>query len=195
MTVSSQSVPVIVTTRRHGDARGWFAESYNARRLAEAGIDTIFVQDNHSYSAKPGTLRGLHFQTPPHAQVKLVRCLRGAIWDVLVDLRKGSPSYGQWVAAELSADNGDQLFVPAGFAHGFVTLAPDTEIAYKVSDFYAPASDGGIAWNDPELGIDWPLDGVTPELSDKDRALPVLASFDSPFAYDGVPLGVLERLA
>ncbi|MEZ5708004.1 MAG: dTDP-4-dehydrorhamnose 3,5-epimerase [Blastomonas sp.] len=195
MTVSSQSVPVIVTTRRHGDARGWFAESYNARRLAEAGIDTIFVQDNHSYSAKPGTLRGLHFQTPPHAQVKLVRCLRGAIWDVLVDLRKGSPSYGQWVAAELSADNGDQLFVPAGFAHGFVTLAPDTEIAYKVSDFYAPSSDGGIAWDDPELGIDWPLDGLTPELSDKDRALPGLDAFDSPFAYDGKPLGALERLA
>ena len=179
-------MPVIrITPRRFEDTRGWFAETYQRERFAAAGIDAAFVQDNQSYSRPVGTLRGIHFQTPPFAQAKLVRCLKGRIWDVAVDLRKGSPNYGQWVAAELTAERGEQLFVPQGFGHGFLTLEPDTEVAYKVDAFYDPASDGGVAWDDPDLGIAWPLDGAAPELSDKDAQLPRLKDFVSPFAYDG----------
>ena len=193
MAPKARSLPLLIPTKRHGDSRGWFAETYNAQRLSDLGLDTVFVQDNQSFSAQRGTLRGLHFQTPPFGQAKLVRCLRGSIWDVVVDIRKESPSFGKWVSAELSADNGDQLFVPVGFAHGFVTLEDNTEIAYKVSDFYAPDNDDGIAWDDAACAIDWPLGDLSPQLSDKDTTLPELTKFDSPFAYDGEPLGELER--
>lgn len=186
---------LLVRPRRFRDARGWFSESWNADRFAGWGIDAAFVQDNHSYSAPAFTLRGLHFQTPPHAQAKLVRCTRGAIFDVAVDVRPDSPTYRRWVAAELSAETGDQLFIPAGFAHGFLTLTPDCEVMYKVDAPYAPAADGGIAWDDPDIAIDWPLPaGAQPLLSDKDAALPRLAALTSPFAYDGKPLVPLVRI-
>lgn len=183
----STSPVQLIHPRRHGDARGWFTETYNRETFAARGIDVAFVQDNHSLSAPAFTLRGLHFQTPPRGQDKLVRCIRGRIFDVAVDVRKGSPTYGRWVGAELSAENGDQLFVPVGFAHGFVTLEHDCEVVYKCSDIYAPDHDGGIAWD--SVGIDWPLPaGAMPELSPKDTRQPTLADFDSPFAYDGRPL-------
>lgn len=182
----------LIIPRRYGDTRGWFTETYNRDTFARIGIDITFIQDNHSLSAPAGTLRGLHFQMPPRGQDKLVRCIRGRIFDVAVDVRNGSPTYGQWVGAELTADNGHQLFVPIGFAHGFMTLEPDTEVAYKCSDTYAPEQDGGIAWNDPAIGIDWPMPaGTVPELSAKDQVQPLLADFDSPFPYDGRPLGPL----
>lgn len=186
---------LLVRPRRFGDARGWFSESWNAARFAGWGIDVNFCQDNHSLSAAAGTLRGLHFQTSPHAQAKLVRCTRGAIFDVAVDIRRGSPTYRQWVSAELSAENGDQLFIPPGYAHGFLTLTPDTEVMYKVDAHYAPEADGGIIWNDPALGINWPLsDGAAPLLSDKDALLPSLADLAVDFAYDGSPLLPLVRI-
>lgn len=182
------SIPRLLVPHRHGDARGWFAETWNRARAAEAGITADFCQDNQSVSAARHTLRGLHFQRPPHAQAKLVRCLKGRIWDVAVDIRHGSPSFGHWVAAELTAERGEQLFVPHGFAHGFLTLEPDCEVAYKVDAFYAPDCDAGVAWNDPALAIAWPLDGGTPVLSEKDTAQPRLADLPACFAYDGVPL-------
>ncbi len=185
---------LLVRPRRFGDARGWFSESWNAVRFADWGIDVAFCQDNHSLSAAAGTLRGLHFQTPPHAQAKLVRCTRGAIFDVAIDIRKESPTYRQWISAELSAENGDQLFIPPGYAHGFLTLTPDTEVMYKVDAHYAPEADGGIIWNDRALGIDWPLAGATPLLSDKDALLPALADVTADFAYDGRPLLPLIRI-
>ena len=178
----------LIETRRFGDDRGWFMETFHAEKWAAQGIDVSFVQDNHSFSANVGTIRGIHFQSPPHAQDKLVRCSRGAIIDYAVDLRKGSPTYGKFVAAELSAENGKQLFVPVGFGHAFVTIAPDTEVLYKVSDVYAPECDGGIRWDCPTIAIDWPLPPEGPTLSGKDTTLPVLAEFDSPFTYDGNPL-------
>lgn len=169
---------LILTPRRFGDARGWFCETFNAGRMAEAGIDIGFVQDNHSFSAAKGTLRGLHYQKPPHAQDKLVRCSRGAILDVAVDARVGSATYGHWVGVELTAENGRQLLVPKGFLHGFVTLTDDTEVQYKCSDVYAPDCDGGVRWD--SLGIDW---GVTdPVLSDKDKVAPAFDAWQSPFA-------------
>jgi dTDP-4-dehydrorhamnose 3,5-epimerase len=173
---------VILTPARFGDARGFFSETWSRRRLAEAGIDIDFVQDNHSVSAKAGTLRGLHFQSPPHAQAKLVRCGRGALYDVAVDIRRGSATYGQWVGVELSAENGRQLLIPAGFLHGFVTRTDDTEIVYKCSDYYAPDCDGAVAWN--SVGIDWGLTG-DPVLSAKDAAAPALADFVTPFVCEG----------
>ncbi len=185
-------IPKRIVPVRHGDARGWFTESYSKRRLAELGIDEDFVQDNHSFSATRGTLRGLHFQIPPHGQAKLVRCLAGAIWDVAVDVRKGSPSYGKWVGCELTASGGEQLYVPVGFAHGFLTLTEKAEVAYKTSDYYAPDCDGGVAWDDPQIGLSWPLDVGAPMLSDKDKTLPRLVDFDSPFVYDGTPLAELD---
>ncbi|WP_164661992.1 dTDP-4-dehydrorhamnose 3,5-epimerase [Tropicibacter sp. Alg240-R139] len=173
---------LILTPQRFGDARGFFSESWNQKRMAEAGIALEFVQDNHSLSASVGTIRGLHFQSPPHAQDKLVRCGRGALFDVAVDIRKGSPTYGQWVGVELSAENGKQLLVPKGFLHGFVTKAPDTEICYKCTDYYAPDCDGAVRWD--SCGIDWGFDS-TPVLSDKDTVAPALAEFDSPFTWEG----------
>ncbi|APX26362.1 MAG: dTDP-4-dehydrorhamnose 3,5-epimerase [Rhodobacteraceae bacterium] len=175
---------LILTPRRFGDARGFFSESWNAKRMAEHGLHFDFVQDNHSLSAQVGTVRGLHFQSPPHAQDKLVRCGRGRLFDVAVDIRKGSPTYGQWVGEELSFENGRQLLVPAGFLHGFVTREPDTEICYKCTDYYAPECDGAVRWDDPDIGIDWGLAGEA-VLSDKDAAAPLLADFDSPFTYAG----------
>ena len=174
----------LITPRRFGDARGFFAETWSRRVLAEAGITTDFVQDNHSLSVKPGTVRGLHFQSPPHAQAKLVRCGRGRLFDVAVDLRRGSPSYGKWAGVELSAENGVQLYIPAGFGHGFVTREPDTEIVYKCSDYYAPDCDGGIRWNDRDIAVDWGV-AEAAGISDKDAKAPLLADFNSPFVWEG----------
>ena len=174
---------MILTPRRFGDQRGFFSESWSRRTFAEAGIEIDFVQDNHSLSGAPGTVRGLHFQAPPRAQIKLVRCGRGALFDVAVDIRRNSPTYGRWVGAELSFDNGRQLLIPAGFAHGFVTRQPDSEIVYKCSDFYAPETEGVLLWDDPDIGIDWGLGDLPPVLSEKDAAAPRLAEFESPFAY------------
>lgn len=172
---------LLITPRRFGDDRGFFSETYNAQALAEAGVTTVFVQDNHSFSAQQGTVRGLHYQAPPHAQDKLVRCQRGAILDVAVDVRKGSPTYGQWVAEELTAENGAQLLVPKGFLHGFATLTPDVDVIYKCSDFYAPDCDGAVKFDDPDLGIDWGFDTATATLSAKDAAAPAFADWHSPF--------------
>lgn len=182
MRIDETALPgvLILTPARFGDDRGWFSEVFSAPRLAALGIDIDFVQDNHSFSARAGTLRGLHYQKPPHAQDKLVRCTRGAIFDVAVDFRRGSPTFGQWVGEELTPGNGRQLLVPKGFLHGFVTRAPDTEVQYKCSDVYAPDCDAGIRWNDPDIGIDW---GVSdPVLSAKDTAAPLLRDAPSPFA-------------
>ena len=173
---------LILTPARFGDQRGFFSESWNRERMVQAGIDIDFVQDNHSVSAQVGTIRGLHFQAPPSAQAKLVRCGRGVLFDVAVDIRKGSPTYGQWIGEELSFENGRQLLIPAGFAHGFVTRAPDTEICYKCDAYYAPEADGALRWD--SCGIDWGFDG-TPVLSDKDAAAPTLSGFDSPFTWVG----------
>lgn len=181
---------MLLTPRRFEDSRGWFVESYHQAKWARAGIDDDFVQDNHSLSRAVGTVRGLHFQAPPHAQAKLIRCISGRIWDVAVDVRRGSPTFGQWQAAELSAENGHQLYIPTGFAHGFVTLEPDSEVAYKASALYAPETEGGLRWDDPSLGIGWPLPGAI--VSEKDAVLPTLADLDSPFAYDGRPLLPLD---
>ena len=171
----------LIRPRRFGDHRGYFVETWNRRRLAEAGIAVDFVQDNASYSKDTGTIRGLHFQRPPAAQAKLVRVVRGAVFDVAVDLRAGSKSFGRAVGATLTAAGGEQLFVPIGFAHGFCTLEPDTEVAYKVSDFYAPEHDAGIAWDDPDIQVPWPLRDAAPVLSDKDLRLPRLADIARPF--------------
>jgi len=176
---------VLLTPRRFGDPRGFFSESWNRARMAEHGITIDFVKDNHSMSAQVGTVRGLHFQSPPHAQDKLVRCGRGALFDVAVDIRKGSPTYGHWVGYELSAENGRQLLVPLGFLHGFVTRQPDTEICYKCSDYYAPECDGAVRFDCPQIGIDWGMEDTAPVLSDKDAAAQTLSDFDSPFVWEG----------
>lgn len=173
---------VNIKPKRHGDHRGFFAETYSRRKYSELGMDVEFVQDNHSLSRDVGTLRGLHFQAPPHAQAKLVRCGHGAIFDVAVDIRLGSPTYGQWEGFELTAENGHQLFVPIGFAHGFVTLEPNSEIVYKCSDYYVPEVECAILWNDPAIGIDWPIEADL-ILSDKDAAAPLMADFESPFVF------------
>ena len=163
---------VLIKPRVHADIRGFFLESYSASQFSAGGIGCVFVQDNHSRSVPAGVLRGLHFQTPPFEQSKLVRVIRGAAFDVAVDLRRGSPTFGRWRAFELSERNFDMLFIPRGFAHGFCTLEENTEIVYKVDNPYSPANDAGVIWNDPELAIDWPVSG--PVLSDKDRTLPGL---------------------
>lgn len=181
----------LLRPKRFGDHRGYFAEVYSLPKLIEAGIDLAFVQDNESLSAEIGTVRGLHFQSPPHAQDKLVRCVQGALLDVAVDIRKGSPTFGQHVSAVLSADNGDQLLVPQGFAHGFATLVPDTMVMYKVTDVYAPQCDAGLLWKDPALGIDWRTVEHAAVLSDKDVKLPTLAELESPFVYDPRTDGVV----
>ena len=163
---------ILVTPPRFGDARGFFSEVFNAARFAEAGIDMPFIQDNQSLSQERGVIRGLHCQIAPHAQGKLVRCTRGAIWDVAVDARRGSPTFGQWAAVELSAENWAQLWVPPGFLHGFCTLQGDTEVIYKVTDVYDRASERGVIWNDPDLALPWPVTDGEAVLSDKDRKLP-----------------------
>lgn len=182
MKIETTNLPdvLVLTPKRHGDARGFFSESWNRRTLEAAGLDLPdFVQDNHSMSETAGTLRGLHFQAPPHAQGKLVRCGRGALFDVAVDIRTGSPTYGDWFGVELSYENGRQMWIPAGFAHGFLTLQPMTEICYKCTDYYAPEADGALRWD--SCGIDWSLTG-DPILSAKDAAAPPLSEFESPFA-------------
>jgi dTDP-4-dehydrorhamnose 3,5-epimerase len=163
----------------HADHRGFFLESYTLSKFVANGIDTMFVQDNHSLSAQKGVLRGLHFQTPPCAQSKLIRVTRGAIYDVVVDVRKSSLTYGKWIGVELTEENHQMLFVPAGFAHGFCTLAENTEVQYKVDHLYAPANDSGIRWNDPDIGIEWPVSD--PILSKKDSELMFFRDFKSPF--------------
>jgi dTDP-4-dehydrorhamnose 3,5-epimerase len=184
---SDQTLPEvqIIRPRKMTDARGWFSETYNESDFARIGITCRFVQDNHSYSVEAGTLRGLHFQAPPFAQAKLVRCVRGAILDVIVDIRAGSPRYGQHASLELSRENGLMVFVPAGFAHGFLTLEKATEISYKVDAPYSAQHDRGLAFNDPTLAIAWPMREDKLILSDRDRAHPLFGGFQSPFQYEG----------
>ncbi len=174
---------LVITSPRYADDRGFFSESWSRRRFAEHGVDIDFVQDNHSFSTAANTLRGLHMQVPPHAQDKLVRCGRGRLFDVAVDIRKGSPTFGKWFGAELSFENGRQLLVPKGCLHGFVTREPDTEIVYKCSAHFAPECDRAVRFDDPAFGIDWGLDGE-PVLSTKDRGAPLLAEIDTPFIYE-----------
>jgi dTDP-4-dehydrorhamnose 3,5-epimerase len=171
----------LLRPQRFSDSRGYFMETWNRKAFADAGIDVEFVQDNESLSKSVATVRGLHFQRPPRAQAKLIRVLRGSIYDVAVDLRPTSPTFGQHASAVLTAEGGEQIFVPVGFAHGFCTLEPDTEVAYKVSDFYSREHDTGILWNDPNLRIEWPLGGRNPVLSEKDRQLPRLSEMEPGF--------------
>ena len=175
---------LLLKPRYFSDARGYFVETYNLRAARAAGLSAEFVQDNQAFSHKRGTVRALHFQAPPEPQAKLIRVLRGSIYDVAVDLRVDSPSYGRWTAATLTAQGGEQVFVPRGFAHGYCTLEADTEVAYKVDGYYAPDCERGLIWNDPILAVDWPVTGADAVLSDKDRELPRFADFVSPFRYD-----------
>ena len=175
-TIAPLALPevLLITPKRHGDARGWFTETWSRKAMEAAGLELDFVQDNQAFNAKAGTIRGLHFQQAPHPQAKLIRAIQGAILDVAVDIRPGSATYGQWVGATLTAEVGEQLWVPRGFAHGYVTTADDTELFYKVDGDYAPQLEGGLIWNDPDIGIAWPLDLADPVLSDKDKVLPRL---------------------
>ncbi|WP_342452365.1 dTDP-4-dehydrorhamnose 3,5-epimerase [Pararoseomonas baculiformis] len=173
--------PLLITVRRFGDHRGYFMETYSRPDFEAVGVPDSFVQDNQSLSATPGTLRGMHFQLPPRAQGKLVRVLQGTILDIVVDIRRASPSFGQHIACQLSSDSGEQFYVPAGFAHGFVTLEPDTIVAYKVTDTYAPECDRGLAWDDPDLALPWPDLPGGPVLSDKDRRHPRLRDLPDAF--------------
>jgi dTDP-4-dehydrorhamnose 3,5-epimerase len=191
MSAEKGILPRILLPKRHADDRGWFSEIFHEERLQEFGITCRFVQDNQSLSKRAGTLRGLHFQLPPAAQAKLVIVLRGRILDVVVDLRRGSPTFGRYVSAELSADSGLQLYVPIGFAHGFLTLEDDVVVIYKVSDYYAPARERGIHWNDPDIAFPWPVKPVDVIISEKDARLPFLKEFVSPFDFDGHPLADL----
>jgi len=176
---------LILTPPRHTDPRGFFSETFNTATLKGNGIETDFVQDNHSLSVAAGVVRGLHFQAPPHAQAKLVRVGTGAVIDVAVDIRKGSPTYGEWVGVELSADNGRQLLIPEGFLHGFVTLKPNTEILYKCSDYYAPDCDGSVHFASTAIGIEWGIDPGQAIMSDKDNNAVPFCEFDSPFIWSG----------
>ncbi|MCM3693181.1 dTDP-4-dehydrorhamnose 3,5-epimerase [Neobacillus niacini] len=184
MNVIETSLPgvKVIEPKVFGDHRGWFMETYSVAKFEEAGINHKFVQDNQSFSAAKGTLRGLHYQLNPKAQTKLVRCTKGSIFDVAVDIRKGSPTYGKWFGIELSADNKKQLLIPHGFAHGFMTLTDDVEVQYKVDELYAPDCDRGIFWNDPAIAIEWPMD-ITPVLSAKDEKAPLLADAEHNFSY------------
>ena len=185
MQVTRLEIPDVVLFEpvRFGDERGFFSETYNGKTMADAGFALDIVQDNFSLSRPKGTVRGLHFQSPPFAQDKLVRVSRGAIFDVAVDIRHGSPTFGQWVGAEISADNWLQILVPVGFAHGFCTLVEDTEVQYKVTSYYSREHDLGLAWDDPALDIDWPISPGDALLSDKDRAQPKLADLPKYFEY------------
>lgn len=175
---------VLISLKRFGDHRGFFMETFSAGDYAAQGVAGPFVQDNHSMSGSRGTVRGLHFQAPPRAQAKLVRVTRGAVLDVVVDIRVGSPTYGQHVGVELDQDNSRQLFVPAGFAHGFQTLTADAEVQYKVTDYYAPTAEGGLLWNDPALGIPWPITAGDATVNARDAAWPALADLKSPFRWE-----------
>jgi dTDP-4-dehydrorhamnose 3,5-epimerase len=171
---------LLVRPKRHMDARGFFCETWSREHWLKRGLDISWCQDNHSLSRQAGVLRGLHYQAPPMAQAKLVRCTRGRIWDVAVDARRGSASFGKWFGVELSAGNGQQLFIPVGFLHGFLTMEPDTEVQYKVDNPYAPDCDGAVRWDDPDLAIGWPL-AAAPVLSEKDAAAPGFAQWETPF--------------
>lgn len=174
----------IITPKKFGDHRGFFSETYNKRALAGAGVDFDFVQDNHSLSATKGTLRGLHCQIPPFGQDKLVRVVRGAIFHVAVDLRTGSPTFGQYVSAVVSAEEWNQILVPIGFAHGFCTIEPDTEVIYKVTNYWSAEHERGILWDDPAVGIEWPVAAKDVVLSDKDKEWPTLEAADGWFTYE-----------
>ncbi|MDB2103248.1 dTDP-4-dehydrorhamnose 3,5-epimerase [Clostridium paraputrificum] len=176
---------LIIETDVYGDYRGYFTETYNKNKYEALGITTEFVQDNMSFSATAGTVRGLHWQNPPYAQAKLVSCTKGAVIDVAVDIRKGSPTYGKWVSVELSAENHKQLFIPRGFAHGFLTITPDVEFRYKVDNVYNRASEGGIRYDDPTVNVDWEtfLKGSVPVLSEKDEKGPILNDANNMFIY------------
>ena len=176
---------LIISPQKHGDDRGFFSETYNSSTMQKIGVDISFVQDNQSLSGAAYTLRGLHYQAPPFAQDKLVRVIRGAVLDVAVDIRRGSPTFGKHVAEIISAQEWNQILVPKGFAHGFITLEPNTEVLYKVSNYYAPKFDLGIKWNDPELGIDWGAEVANVTLSEKDQMQPPLSEIESPFEYEG----------
>ncbi|AGA64992.1 dTDP-4-dehydrorhamnose 3,5-epimerase [Liberibacter crescens BT-1] len=179
----------VVEYKRFKDHRGWFSETYNYRHLESICLSDVFVQDNHSFSLCAGTVRGLHFQKPPYAQAKLVRCIAGRIFDVAVDIRRVSPTWGCWVGIELSPDTNLQLYIPVGFAHGFITLEPKTEVVYKVTNFYSADHDTGLFWKDPDIGIKWPLlEGMSIKISDKDKILPGLKELNSSFEYNGIPL-------
>lgn len=172
---------LIIEPKVFGDHRGWFTETYSKEKFKELGIDIDFIQDNHSLSAQKGTLRGLHFQLNPKAQTKLVRCTKGKILDVAVDIRKGSPTYKKWVAVELTEENKKQLLVPKGFAHGFITLTENVEVQYKVDEYYSPENDRSIRFDDPEINVDWGIEN--PILSDKDLNAPMLSESDINFKY------------
>jgi len=189
----SLALPRIIAPQRYVDDRGWFSETFHEKRLRDIGITMRFVQDNQSSSKRAGTLRGLHFQVPPAAQAKLVSVVRGRILDVVVDIRRGSPTFGRHASVELSAESGRQVYVPEGFAHGFVTLEDEVVVMYKASAFYSPAHDCGIYWNDPDIGFPWPFKDSEVVVSDKDKRLPSLKEFVSPFAYDGNPFASLSN--
>ncbi len=180
MQVERLSIPevLLIQPKRHGDERGWFSETYVKRALDEHGVHAPFLQDNQAFSARRGTLRGLHLQIAPAPVAKLVRCLRGAIFDVAVDVRAGSPTFGQWVGAELTADNGGQLYCPRGFAHGYVTLTADTEVFYKIDGYYTPHAERGVRWNDPAIGVAWPIAEAELVLNARDREWPPLATLE-----------------
>lgn len=185
MKIERASIPDVLLIRptKHGDHRGFFSETYRESKLKDADVDLDWVQENHSYSAARGVMRGLHFQGPPVAQAKLLRVTRGAIFDVVVDIRRGSPTYGRHVAVELSAENWTQILAPAGFAHGFCTLTDDTEVLYKVSAYYSPSEEGGVLWSDPDLAINWPISPDEATTSDRDLRWPRLRDFRSPFEF------------
>lgn len=184
MKITPLAIPevLLITPARHGDERGWFSETFRQSALEEQGFSGAFIQDNHVRSTSRGIVRGLHFQKPPHGQAKLLRCVRGAIFDVAVDIRKGSPTWGQWVGAELSAENAQQLLVPEGFAHGYCTLTDECEVIYKVTGYYAPQAEGALRWNDPAIGIDWTMPNEEISANARDAAAPLLADLDSPFS-------------
>ena len=188
----SWDLPRLIIPKRHRDDRGWFSESFHKSRLHDIGITCDFIQDNQSNSKRAGTLRGLHIQLPPETQAKLIVVVRGKVLDVAVDIRRGSPTYGKHVSAELSAESGYQLYIPGGFAHGFLTLEDDVLVMYKVSHYYSPAHDTGIRWNDPDIAFPWPIKDADITISEKDRRLPFLKDFSSPFPYDGHPLAPLS---
>jgi dTDP-4-dehydrorhamnose 3,5-epimerase len=183
---------ILIEPKKFIDERGWFAQTYSTRAFRSLGIADTFIQDNHSYSAKSGTLRGLHFQNPPYAQAKLLCCVRGSIQDVVVDIRVGSPTFGQWVSLVINATQGNHIYIPTGFAHGFVTLEADTVVIYKVSNYYMPESEGGIIWNDLDAKIDWALSGNAPSISPRDAKLHSLAKLQSPFSYVDKPLAITK---
>ena len=189
MQIASTELPevLVVEPKRFSDARGFFVESWNRKQFADAGLDLDFVQDNHSFSEPVGVLRGLHAQAPPTAQDKLVRVANGRIWDVAVDIRRGSPRYGQWTAREISGENGLQLLIPKGFLHGFVTLEPNTHVLYKTSSYYAPDDEISVRWDDHDLSVAWPISGFEPVVSEKDASAASFGSLSSPFDYEQTP--------